>query len=94
MSTRETATRLAADLGIPKSRAVEAQMKAKLVAAVVAEVRRRHLTHSQLASRSGLGRSTVTGILSGSLQKVSLGRVLRLVEATGLEAEVRVRRAP
>jgi predicted XRE-type DNA-binding protein len=68
-------------------------MKAKLIAAVVAEVRRRHLTHANLADRSGLPRSAVTGILSGSLQKVSLGRVLRLIEAAGLEADVRVRRA-
>ena len=42
---------------------------------------------------ASLGRSTVTGILSGSLQRVSLGRILRLVEAAGLEADVRVRRA-
>jgi hypothetical protein len=35
----------------------------------------------------------VTGILSGSLQKVTIDRVLRLLEAVGLEASVRVRRA-
>ena len=35
----------------------------------------------------------VTGILSGSLQKVTIDRVLRLVEAAGLEAEIRIRRA-
>jgi len=35
----------------------------------------------------------VTGILSGSLQKVTIDRLLRLLEAVGLEANVRVRRA-
>jgi hypothetical protein len=35
----------------------------------------------------------VTGILSGSLRKVTIDRVLRLVEAAGLEAAIRVRRA-
>jgi len=35
----------------------------------------------------------VTGILSGSLQKVTIDRRLRLLEAVGLEANVRVRRA-
>jgi hypothetical protein len=35
----------------------------------------------------------VTGILSGSLQKVTIDRVLKLVEAVGLVAEVRVKRA-
>jgi predicted XRE-type DNA-binding protein len=51
------------------------------------------LTHAELARRSGLPRSAVTGILSGSLQKVTIDRVLRLVTAAGLEANVRVRRA-
>jgi hypothetical protein len=35
----------------------------------------------------------VTGILSGSLQRVTIDRVLRLVEAVGLTAEVRVKPA-
>jgi hypothetical protein len=32
-------------------------------------------------------------VLSGSLQKVTIDRVLRLLEAVGLEASLRVRRA-
>ncbi len=47
----------------------------------------------ELAHRSGLPRSAVTGILSGSLQKVTIDRVLRLVDAAGLDAEIKVRRA-
>jgi transcriptional regulator with XRE-family HTH domain len=62
-------------------------------AGVLREVARRGLTHAELAARSGLSRSAVTGILSGSLQKVTIDRVLRLVEAAGLEADIRVRRA-
>jgi transcriptional regulator with XRE-family HTH domain len=51
------------------------------------------LVSRELAERSGLSRTTVTGILSGSLQKVTIDRVLRLVEAAGLEAQLRIRRA-
>ena len=93
MSTRTSAIRLAKQVGIPKSRALEAVLKARLIAAVVREVGRRGMTHADLAGRSGLSRSAVTGILSGSLQKVTIDRVLRLVEAAGLEAEIRIRRA-
>ena len=85
--------RLARQLGVPKSRAVEATIKAQLIQAVLAEAKRRGLTHAVLAERSGLPRTAVTGILAGSLQKITIDRVLRLVEAAGLEAEVRVRRA-
>jgi len=93
MSTKTSAAGLAKQIGVPKSRALEATLKARLIAAVVREAGRRGLTHAVLAARSGLPRSAVTGILSGSLQKITIDRVLRLVEAAGLEAEIRVHRA-
>lgn len=84
---------LATDLNISKARSLEAVIKAQLISAVLREVQQREWTHTQLAERSGLPRSAVTGILSGSLQKVTIDRVLRLVEACDLDAEVKVRRA-
>lgn len=93
MTRKTSATRIASQLGIPKSRSMEAVLKAQLIAAVSREVNRRGLTHADLARRSGLARSAVTGIISGSLQKVTIDRVLRLAEAAGLEAEIRIRRA-
>lgn len=95
MKNRRTTSpaRLARHLGITKSRALEAVIKAQLIAAVTREIDRRSLTHTAVAERSGLPRTAVTGILSGSLQKVTINRVLRLLEAVGLEANVRVRRA-
>ena len=93
MTKNTSPKRLAKLLAIPKSRGLEAVLKARLIAAVLRETARRKLTHADLAERSGLPRSAVTGILSGSLQKVTIDRVLRLVEAAGLEADIRVRRA-
>ena len=90
---KTSAAQLAKHLGIAKSRGLEAVFKAQLIAAVVREVGRRGLTHAELATRSGLPRTAVTGILSGSLQKVTIDRVLRLVEAAGLKAKLSVRRA-
>ena len=88
-----TPKRLAKQLAIPKTRALEATIKAQLIAGVLAEVKRRNLTHADLATRAGLSRTTVTGMLSGSLQKITIDRVLRLVEAAGLEAKLKLRRA-
>jgi predicted XRE-type DNA-binding protein len=90
---KTSATHLAKELNVSKSRGLEAVMKAQLISAVLREVDRHSLTHARLAKLSGLPRSAVTGILSGSLQKVTIDRVLRLVEAAGLEAEVKVHRA-
>ena len=41
--------------------------------------------------KAQLPRSAVTGILSGSLQKVTIDRVLKIIEAVGLTAEIRVK---
>jgi len=90
---KTSAAELARELNLPKSRGLEAIMKAQLISAVLREAKRRGLTHAELAKRSGLPRSAVTGILSGSLQKVTIDRVLRLVDAAGLEAAITIRRA-
>jgi predicted XRE-type DNA-binding protein len=90
---KSTAGQLAKQLGIPKRRGLEAVLKARLIAAISREVGRLGVTHQKLATRSGLARSAVTGILSGSLQKVTIDRLLRLLEAVGLEAEIKIHRA-
>lgn len=79
--------------GVSPARGMEAVIKAQLIDAVLQAVERQGITHTELAKRSGLSRSAVTGILSGSLQKVTIDRVLRLVEAAKLVAEVRVKAA-
>jgi len=93
MKRVSSAAHLAQQLGLSKSRGMEAVIKAQLIAAVLHEVTRQQLTHAELAERTGLPRSAVTGILSGSLQKITIDRVLRLVEAVGLEPEIKLRRA-
>ncbi len=92
MKKKTGAGQLSKILGIPSSRGMEAVMKAQLISAVLKASEKDGLTHLELAKRSGLPRSAVTGILSGSLQKITIDRVLRLVEAAGLIAEVRIHR--
>jgi predicted XRE-type DNA-binding protein len=73
--------------------ALEAVMKAEIIEAVRKAMAKKSLTHAAVARTSGLPRSAVTGILSGSLQRVTLDRLLKLVEAVGLTMELRVRNA-
>ena len=84
---------LAKKLGISAARGMEAVMKAQLITAVLKAAEKQALTHAELARRSGLPRSAVTGILSGSLQKVTIDRILKLIEAVELVAVVRVKTA-
>ena len=84
---------LSKKLGISKSRALEATLKADLINAVLKAIEREGYTHAEIAMVSGLPRSAITGILSGSLQKVTLDRILKIIEAVGLTAELKIKRA-
>lgn len=85
-------TALARKLGLPASRGIEAVLKAQLISAITEEAQAQELTHAALAKKAKLPRSAVTGILSGSLQKVTLDRILKLVEAVGLVPELKLRK--
>ena len=89
MKKKTSGSQLAKMSGVSPARGMEAVIKAQLISAILKAAEQQGLTHQELAKRSSLPRSAVTGILSGSLQKVTIDRVLRLVEAAGLEAELR-----
>ncbi len=90
---KTTSNRLSKILGISKSRAIEAIMKAQIITAIQKEVNVQEMTQVQLAQATGIPRTAITGILSGSLQKVTIDRLLRLLEALNLTAEIRIRKA-
>jgi predicted XRE-type DNA-binding protein len=78
--------------GVTPARGMESVIKAQLIAAILEAANKLKLTHVEIARKAKLPRSAVTGILSGSLQKVTIDRVLRLVEAVGLVAEVKIKK--
>lgn len=88
-----SAAELAKMFGTTPARAMEAIFKAQMTIAVIEVIKKEKITHAEIAKRSGIPRSAVTGILSGSMQKVTLDRVLRIVEAVGLVPELKFRKA-
>jgi predicted XRE-type DNA-binding protein len=92
MKRKNSGAEIAKMLGISHSRGMEATIKAQLISAVLETARKEEFTHAEIAKKAKLPRSAVTGILSGSLQKVTIDRVLKLIEAVGLMAEVRIKK--
>ena len=90
---KTSANELSKKLRVSKARGLEAVIKAELIDAVLKTMAKERLTHAVVARASGLPRSAVTGILSGSLQGVTLDRLLKLVDAVGLTVHMRVRKA-
>ena len=93
MKNRTSVAQLAKMFGVSEARAAESIIKAQLISAVIKEVKAQNLTHAELAKKSKIPRSAVTGILSGSLQKITIDRVLRLVDAVGLVPQIKLTRA-
>ncbi len=90
---KTTSSNLSKKLNISKARSLEAVLKAELISAVLKASKEQELTHAEISKRSGLPRSAVTGILSGSLQKITIDRVLKLLESVGLTLETRIKKA-
>jgi hypothetical protein len=61
MMKKTNGNELAKQLGISPSRGMEAVIKAQLITAVLKTAKKERLTHAELAKRSGLPRSAVTG---------------------------------
>lgn len=80
-------------IGLSESRGLEAEVKADLTKALIKEIERQGLTHQEVAEVSGVSRTTVTGIVNNSLQKVTVDRLLRILGAVGLGVEVRIKKA-
>lgn len=82
---------LAKDLGLPKEVGQIAEIKAKLTGEILKVIEKQDLTHQDVADSSGVPRSAVTGIVNGSLQKVSLDRLVRILNAVGKTIDIRVK---
>ena len=84
---------LGRDLGISPERVGISVMKTKLKQRIIKETLKRDVLNIQLAQSSGLTRTVVSGIINGSLQSVSLERLIRLAFAIDLVVDLNIKRA-
>ncbi|MDP7322049.1 MAG: XRE family transcriptional regulator [Bacteriovoracaceae bacterium] len=91
--TYNSASGLAESLGLSRERGLVAEMKAKLTKEIIKAISKEELTHKEVADLSGVPRSAVTGIINGSLQKVSIDRLIRILGTLGKTVELKVKKA-
>ena len=84
-------TDLAMALGLPPGRGAMAEMKARLIKEMIKTIKGKGLTHQDVSDLSGVPRSAITGIVNGSLQKVSIERLIRIVTALGKAIELKIK---
>ena len=83
----------ARDLGISPERIGISAMKTKLKIRIIQETKKRDYSSAELAQLSGLTRTVVSGIINGSLQSVSLERLIRLAASVDLVVNLNIKKA-
>ncbi|MBF0315626.1 MAG: XRE family transcriptional regulator [Oligoflexia bacterium] len=84
---------LASKLGLSEEMALIAEIKAKLTKNIILSIKKQNLTHEQISKLSGVPRTAITGIITGSLQKVTIDRLIRLNHAIGIKVSVITKKA-
>ncbi len=79
---------LAEVLGLPARESVEIDVRVRLNEQIIRIVRRKRLTHAQLAKAAGTSRTRVTAILNRNTHDVSTDLLLRIAAALGYTAKL------
>ncbi|MGB7845587.1 MAG: type II toxin-antitoxin system RelE/ParE family toxin [Candidatus Acidiferrum sp.] len=88
-----TAGDLAKALGLAPADGAEIELRSELNSKIVAEVKRRGLTHAEVARLARSSRTRVTAILNHNTKDVSTDLLLRVLYALGWTARVKFKRA-
>lgn len=89
-----TAGELARALMLSPLNAAEIEVRAALNDQIIKIVRRRRLTHAQVAKAAQTSRSRVTAILNRNTHQVSTDLLLRILAALGYRAKLTMHRVP
>ncbi len=82
---------LAKRLGRPPEVAIIASIKAKMTLEIIKYIEKKNLTHQEVADMTGIPRSAITGIINGSLQRVSIDRLVRILAGLGKSVDMKIK---
>ena len=88
-----TAGELARALGLAPADGAEIELRSALNSKIVEVVRRKDLTHSQVARLASTSRTRVTAIINRNTKDISTDLLLRVLYALGWTAKISFRSA-
>ncbi len=88
-----TASELARALGLTPADSAEIELRSALNSKIVEVVRRKDLTHSQVARLARTSRTRVTAIMNRNTKDISTDLLLRVLYALGWTAKISFRSA-
>lgn len=83
---------LCALLGLPASQAPKVAMRRDLVVAIRKSIEMQQLTHAAAAKIAGIGRTVITAIVNGNIDKISTDRLIDVAHAFGLSVSLKIKK--
>jgi predicted XRE-type DNA-binding protein len=77
-------------LGVPLSEAPKIKMRIDLVGAIQKQITRKGYTHQQASERADVGRTVITAIMNGHLEKITTDRLIDIAQALGLKVRLEI----
>jgi predicted XRE-type DNA-binding protein len=79
------------DIGFTEAETAELTVKSTLISAIGETVKRRRLTQREAARRSGIDQPTLSKVLRGRMESVTIDRLSAWLTALGRTVEIHVR---
>jgi len=77
-------------MGLPESEAPKIKIRLGLAKAIRRAVEKKELTHVEASEKANIGRTVMTAIMNGNLDKISTDRLIDIAQALGLRLQLRV----
>ena len=77
-------------MGLPETEAPKLRIRLDLAKAIRRVIEKKGLTHVRASEKTGVGRTVITAILNGNLDKISTDRLMDVAQALGLKLQLKV----
>lgn len=77
-------------LGLPESEIPKLRLRLELVNGIRLAMKKQNLTHQEAATKCGLGRTVITAVVNGNLNRISTDRLIDIAQGLGLSLLLKV----
>ena len=77
-------------MGLPESEAPKLRIRLDLAKAIRRTLEKKDMTHAVASKKTGIGRTVITAIMNGNLDKISTDRLIDIAQALGLKLHLKV----
>lgn len=77
-------------LGLPESEAQKIEIRRDLVIAIKQRIEKNGWTHAEAAEEAEVGRTVITAIMNGNLEKISTDRLIDIAQNLDLKLQLKI----